>query len=487
MGAFTAEELESRWQRPASTLDPFSNTFNIDATSLASFVRVKAHFSASSFSADGLVEVDVCVVVSSPSPIEFSKLRISFSDSDYDDCCVLEGGAADVGSSNEDHEGASSSLFFEPGVVKAFRFHFAPRSSDVGASLRIVSISLHLGDPKRRSAVLTWNEGGGDVMSIAGSMASTSQAASTSGASDEAAAGLGDNAGGGSHSFWQRPPPRRKLTPEEEWRFIPRGPTTTKIEARKPRVALKVTHAPPCLVNEFYVVDVAVNNEEDVMVTDVTISVELISSGAVPTTSADGQQQQPTTLEDSTQLFLEIPTTSTVNPSAAPRVAEVPLPDLDAGQSCVKTFYLRVTQPGERRFAVMVNYAVEAGAEKPQTPAAPLHSSSNVEPMVVNAGGGLSSSSALMGGETRRRCLCLSSTEFSMQSMRPFQVITKPLTAKLEATEVVFDQEPFLLTCDIKCISEWPIQIKTSVLERSENMLLPDGKLFELIVSLICK
>ena len=460
MGPFTSEDLESRWQRPSA--DPLANTFNIDATSLASFVRLKAHFSAASFSADALVVVDVCIVVSSPSPIEFSKLRVSFSESAYDESCVLDGAVANENNDDDDPE-AESPLLFEPGVVKAFRFHFSPRIEDVGNSLRITSVSLHLGDPARRCAVLTWNEGGGDIMSTAAT------------AANQTALPMDDSLGGASsagYPFWQRPPPKRKLSPEEEWKFIPRGVTTTRIESRPPRVALKITHAPPCLVNEFYVVHVAVNNEEDVMITDVSLSVDLLNTvgAAVDSTQQQQQQQQQQTLEDSTHLFLDIPTSGAAT-TPPPRFAEIPLPDLEAGQSCVKTIYVKVTQPGERKFAVLANYAIDAEAEKPIAPLDPLHSSSNVVPALVNA--------ALADAETppRGRCLCLASTEFSMQSMRPFQIVTKPLTAKFDSTEVVFDGEPFLLTCDIKCISEWPILIKTSHLEISDSMMLPDSKL----------
>merc|ERR1712168_396445 len=106
---------------------------------------------------------------------------------------------------------------------------------------------------------------------------------------------------------------------------------------------------------------------------------------------------------------------------------------------------------------------------RPESAAEPLHPSSCVIPTVVDV--------ALQGeGDVSlRRCLCLASTEFSMLSIRPFQIVTKPLTAKFEATEVVFEGEPFLLTCDIKCISEWPIHIKTSYLDTSEHIQTTDG------------
>jgi len=151
---------------------------------------------------------------------------------------------------------------------------------------------------------------------------------------------------------------------------------------------------------------------------------------------------------------------------------------LDAGQSCVKTVYVKATQPGERKFAVLVNYAIETRKEKPTSPAAPLHAASNVVPLLINRDSSAESSSSASSSSSSSstRCLCLASADLSMQATRPFQIVTKPLTMKFEATETVFDKEPFLLTCDVKCVSEWPIEIKTSHLTRSEMMLLPEGE-----------
>ena len=443
MGPFTAEELESRWQRPSA--DPLANTFNIDATSLASFVKLKAHFSAPVFAADALISVDVCVVVSSPSPIEFSQLRVAFSESAYDDSCVLDGATTEPD--------AESPLLFEPGVVKAFRFRFFPRLDDVGNSLRITSVSLYLGDAAQRCAILTWNEGGGDVMS----------STSVSSANPPSSASADETLAGPNSPFWQRPPPKRQLAPEEEWLFIPRGVTTAKLESRPPHVAVHAVHAPPCLVNEFYVVRVSVVNEEDVMITDVSLSVDLLNVGL----GVEGPTQPPQpTIEESTHLFLELPENTETPPTLPRRIAEIPLPDLEAGQSCEKTFYVKATQSGERRFAILVNYAIDVSEKRPEGAPGPLHASSRVVPTVVDAN----------GEAAQRRCLCLASTEFSMQSIRPFQIVTKPLTAKFEATEVVFEGEPFLLTCDIKCISGWPIHIKTSYLDTSEHIQTTDGE-----------
>ena len=485
VGSPSLQEFESRWVQP-SPVDPVANTFTIDASSLASFVRVKGNFTASAFSAEALVLVDVAVVVSSPSPIEFSQLKVGFSDSAYDAFCVLDADVdhrripadAAIADENDDDAGvetdaASPSLLLEPGVVRAFRFHFSPRPEDVGSALRISSISLRLGDPAKRCSVLTWNEGGGDVMS---STTTPSLQAASAAAPEESAGPSAPGGGGGEHVFWQRPPPKRKLLPEEEWRFIPGGPTTAKMESRPPRVVVNVDHAPPALVNEFYAVNVVVNNEEDVIVTDVTLSLDLIHSNS----AEEQQQQQQTTLEASTQFFLELPTPDELSSSSTavatqPRVVDVPMPDLEAGQSCVKTIYVKCLQSGDRRFAVFVNYAIEAKTGKPASPSAPLHASSNVVPANIVADPAAAAAAA-DGDPPRRRCLCLASVEWEMRSIRPFQVVTNPLTTKFEATEVVFDKEPFLFTCDVTSISEWPIEIKTTHLEISENIRLPEGK-----------
>ena len=396
-----------------------------------------------------MIVVDVSIVVSSPSPIEFSQLEVHFSESAYDAFCVIAGKTNE----NDDEDGVDSPLFLEPGVVKAYRFHFSPRSEDVGGSLRITSVSLHLGDPAKRCVVLTWNEGGGDVMSSTGpSMTTTTPSEDPNIPQTTSAPG-----------FRQRTPPNRKLRPEEEWRFIPRGPTFTKLESRSPRVAVTVSHAPPCLVNEFYVVNVSVVNEEEVSVTDLTFSVDLINAA----TALESQSQQTAnTIGDSTQLFVDIAEDAAATSAAASRIVDVPMPDLDAGQSCVKTVYVKATQPGERKFAVLVNYAIETQSAQPTSPVVPLHPASNVIPATINADSSASES---------RRCLCLASADLSMQATRPFQIVTKPLSMNFEATETVFDKEPFLLTCDVRCMSEWPIEIKTSHLQRSEMMLLPEG------------
>ena len=187
-----------------------------------------------------------------------------------------------------------------------------------------------------------------------------------------------------------------------------------------------------------------------------------------------GQQQQQANVDGSTHLYVDIPEVESSSTSLPPpRASDIPLPDLEPGQSCVKKFYVKSTRPGERRFAVFVNYAIDAVMELPVTPPPPLHPSSSVIPTPVMT----SSSSGDSPSSMHRRCSCLASAEFSTQAMRPFQIATKPLTAKFEATEVVFHGEPFLLTCDIKCVSEWPIQIKTSRLETSETVSLPDGEL----------
>jgi hypothetical protein len=109
----------------------------------------------------------------------------------------------------EDDEG--DTLLLEPHVVKAFRFSFVPQMEDVGQSLQITNVTLRLGNPTKRGALLSWNHGGGDVMTQPTTPATT--------------------------SFWEQPPPtKHKLAAEAEWQYIPHSPTSVQVTPRSPRL-----------------------------------------------------------------------------------------------------------------------------------------------------------------------------------------------------------------------------------------------------------
>jgi len=405
----TSSDIESKWRLSEDFL---ANTFTIDASSLASFVEVKAKFSAPSYTISSLVTLDVCLLISSPAPISFSQLQVNLNESSYDSHCCIE---------------EQNSLLLEPGVVKAFRFCFAPIASETGTMLKITSVNLTLGDSAKRCTVLTWSEGGNDVMSSSTVVCDA--------------------------DLWvERPSP--SIVPKDlaDWNFITKTPISAKIEPNPPKVKLDIQHDPPCLVNEFYVLKVTITNEECNMVTNLALDISLAES--IPA----GDQPAPS--DSSTHINVEGPT---LEGDPISRWSAVPLPDLEAGQTFERMVYMKMLQPGERKFRAILNYLIEIKFELPEPPK-PLHENTRATPLVVPS---------LETDFGYIQCKCQSLTEWSMQTVRPFQIVTRTLTSKFEGVDVVYDQEPFLQTCDIKSISQWPIMIKTSHVDLSESIHPP--------------
>ncbi|XP_022103870.1 trafficking protein particle complex subunit 11-like [Acanthaster planci] len=376
--------------------------FRVEMRNLVPFVECKARFTSPRFAADELVSLEVCLRSSCQFPIQFSKLAVQLSNQAYNAQCIITDGrplsyvegvtpTADL----ESH----GNLYLMPGKVKQHKFKFAVLPEDVGRKLEISSICLSLGDEANaRCAVLYWQGGGADAASLMNIHEVV--------------------------TYTRGPPKPDQLV----WERI-NIEQTTSVHPRPARVHIELDHQPPCLVNEYYCMKVAITNNEEEAITQPTMSVGL-------------QEGQDASLEKSTEISLD--PDAFLKTTCPGRIKNIALGTMKQSNKVEKTVYMRCTQLGSRVISVRVVYNVEVK----------IASSDRLQPV---------------------SCTCYQEQSVSLQSILPFDVSIHLTSLKFKPIDYVNSGRSFLLMTDIRCTSPWPVAISNSTLKLKDGVRPTDS------------
>jgi hypothetical protein len=222
-------QLSTQQQHPAA--------FTIEMTNITPFVECKALFTKESFTADMPITVKLYARSSSPLPVEFSKLSLTFSNQAYNRDCVLRS------------ETGGDTLCLKQNEIKEYTFSFVCLPEDVGKVLEITSVCLELGSVPGCCAMLHWTGAGCDAVTPLLSQA-VGYYRSTRALQRQAKA-TGD---------------------VQAWEEIMVRPITRLLMRDSMAVEVDVKHSPPGLVNETYHYTVTVTNTEVSDITNVRVT-----------------------------------------------------------------------------------------------------------------------------------------------------------------------------------------------------------------------
>ncbi|XP_071508821.1 trafficking protein particle complex subunit 11-like [Diadema antillarum] len=396
------EKAKQLWKTKtgAPSPDQASRVFPVEMRNLVPFVECKARFTSLRFTADSLVTIEVYLRSSCQFPIRFSRLSVNLSNQAYNSHCVITDGqpiSADHSQAGPDTEASQpGDLFLKPWEVAVYTFQFVPSAEDMGKKLEIASVTLAFGNEESRCALLMWAAGGHDASSLTNPLESIPQR-------------RGPSKGG-----------------EVDWNGI-KVESHTSIMCRPSKLKIQLDQQPPCLLNELYRVGIVISNEEDVSITDASLTMGL----------SEGQELG---LEESTQVSEDA--TLLLQGKQNSRVKGVSLGTMEARSKVERALFIRCTNLDVRGISVRVSYKVK-----------------------VNVGSG-------QGSEVT--CTCYQDQAFRLETVTPFDVTIRMASLKFEAIDQVHPDHPFLLMTDIKCLSPWPITVTDSSLILNDHVRATD-------------
>ncbi|XP_061421126.1 trafficking protein particle complex subunit 11 [Lethenteron reissneri] len=368
-----------------------NNYFTVDAQSYVPFVECKAVLTANSFPVDSLVELHVYLRASCPFPVRYSSLSLTFNNPAYNEFCTLTD-ASSVSWSMEP-PASDQEMCLVPEKTKRHVFTFVGQAEDVGKKIEVTSVIAVLGSDSTRRVLLHWAKGGGDAASA-----------------HEATQVL--------RSF-RRPPAMAEG--EQAWDGIT-VQASTLLYPRAPKIAVQMQHEPPALTNEMFCIRVTVQSLEDVPAANVTLSVGLKSG-------------QDANLTQTTHVTLD--GSKICDESHPSFLHDIPLGDLQPGQTVDKTVFVKCSIVGTRIFLMSVGYS-------------------------VNASVGTS------GKEVT--CRCHKDETIIIETVLPFDTSVKLVSTKFEAMERVYSDDPFVLLTEVLSMSPWALTITASQLQLTSPM-----------------
>ncbi|XP_054749116.2 trafficking protein particle complex subunit 11-like [Lytechinus pictus] len=381
--------------------DESSRVFPIEMRNLVPFVECKAKFTSTRFTADSLVKIEVYLRSSCQFPVRFSRLSVNLSNQEYNSHCVIVDGqplqlSGDTGHVTPHDPSQSGDLFLKPWEVARYTFQFVPLADDIGKKLEIASVTLAFGDESSRCALLVWAAGGYDAASLTNPLESIPK---------------------------KRGPAKQG---DVDWNAVRVEPHTS-IMCRPSRVTIKLDQQPPSLENEIYHVHIEISNEEDVSISETSLTMGL----------SEGQEvgiEESTEVSQKAELLLD-----GKQPS---RLKGINLGVMEAKSKIEQDLFIRCTKLDARSISVRVSYKVE-----------------------VNFGS---------SERSKVTCTCYQDQAFRLETVTPFDVKIRMASLKFESVDQVHPDHPFLLMTDIKCLSPWPITIKDSTLILNDHVRATD-------------
>ncbi|XP_055958826.1 trafficking protein particle complex subunit 11 [Patella vulgata] len=305
------ESAKTQWLTAKSS----PNLFTIEMSTLVSFIECKARFIGDTTSADSKVKLEVCLRVSCPQPIRFSKLSVLFNNQIHNSKCEMSDGRG-ITAASSPLEADGADLYLLPGKPRTYSFSFLPSAEDVGRQIEISSVALELGNSDNGCcAVLRWVGTGADA------------------------------SGSTSNTMFKQPITPFSVTPAkttdiEKWLQFKTNPVI-KVVSRKAKLDMTLIHQAPSLLNEFYQVQIVIQNKEDSKITDVSLYIALQNEEEYPQDPGAHISIDKASFNGKMQVN-----------------EELVLPDLEPGQKLEKCFFMKCFQPGARSILTKVKYTV---------------------------------------------------------------------------------------------------------------------------------
>ncbi|MBN3301762.1 TPC11 protein, partial [Amia calva] len=199
---------------------------------------------------------------------------------------------------------------------------------------------------------------------------------------------------------------------------------STMVISRVPRISVQLRHEPPALNNEMYCMVVTIQSQEDAVARDVKLT-----AGLKPGQDANLTQTTHVTMNSSEMC-------DDSHPALLP---DISIGELQPGQKIEKPLYILCSTTGSRIFLVHVSYSVTTVVEEKE---------------IV--------------------CKCHKDETVTIETVVPFEVAVKFVSAKFEHLDRVYVDIPFLLMMDILSASPWPLHLVSSELLLAPSMAAVD-------------
>ncbi|XP_063238337.1 trafficking protein particle complex subunit 11 [Bacillus rossius redtenbacheri] len=351
---------------------------SVDMSNITACVECRAGFCQPSYKADQPVDVEVYIRSTCPHPLQLT-------------CCTLV--LASPGRSEELQVCADpAALLLRRGEARRLRCTAAPRARDAGRELQVGAVQLRLGSARERAVLLCFRA---------------------------------DQPGGCAAA---------PACPElQHFRYPPRGEpdmdacrllASTQIAPQDSRLRLEVSQESPALIGEWYRVDVAVGNGEELPAAAACLEV-----GLRPGDDDPGIEQSTQLCEDLGGELLSLP-------------MRLPLGDLAPGDTGRRQFYLRAHRVGTRALSLKVSYTLTTELEGEQVESA-----------------------------------CVKEEEVDVPVSKPFDVTAKFYSLKFEPVAKAFAKEAFIVMPYVNCTSPFPLVVEDSSVELRQQVGLVDGQL----------
>lgn len=385
LGEEEVKHAQELWNK-AVIAEPFSVA--VDMNNMTACVESKARFTQTQYKADEHVQIEVFVRSCCPHPLQLTRVSLTVNSPSYSsEFAVCDN---------------SSQLLFYQNEVRRYVCQFLPDLQDVGKEIQIGAILLQLGSQGERNAVLRFTATSADAVSSEGI-----------------------------HPELQHFRPSPKNMPDFE---NVRPLAATEIVTRDSKLELEVSHDAPALLGEWYPIRIKLENKELHNMTNITVCVNLQTSGEEPS------------IEQATQLCTD------VSGDSVPLPLQIVIGDLDKNSKQEKCFSLRAHRVGNRNVSVKVTYTLtlQREAQKVET-------------------------------------LCMKEQLVSVPVVKPFDITAKFFSVKFEPIAKAFSKEPFIVMPYVNCASPFSLVIEDSCVELSQQVQAVDAELRSQLCGLTLK
>lgn len=204
--------------------------FTIKMDSLMNFVECKPKFVAKSFYCHQNVLLQLYLQSNCPNPIKFTKLNILFSNQYYNQFCEIVNSSSDSSENKNDNN-----LLLMPSKLHVLSFNIIPLLQDIGQDITIIGINLTLGS-ESMCAVMQWS-----FKEVSNQFTFT----------------------GFSH----------RSSDIQDIKQITSVMSTTILKPQS-KLVLSLDHSPPALMNEYYLINLLIRNNEQFGITNVRLKLE---------------------------------------------------------------------------------------------------------------------------------------------------------------------------------------------------------------------
>lgn len=239
-GEYNAKEINNQWSGCLNDTKSEPHYF-VKMNNIVPFIEVKPMFIRKFFDWQETVIMNFYVLLNTPKAIKLSKLSVIFNEYYFNQFCdIICEDEDDDKSDDISSKPCPSSLYFEPKKLRCFQFKLKPRAQDSGKQLKIIGVSIALGE--ERKIFCDWIFDKPEEPSLYFNYVTSNT-----------------------------------MKTKDEFEFLHIIPCmVTTLQSRKPKVIINIDHNSQALLNENYSLKVNINNNDCYPVNKIIVTINRI-------------------------------------------------------------------------------------------------------------------------------------------------------------------------------------------------------------------